>query len=162
MRDTLLANVGCLAVFQVAGNDARQLVWELGRDRLSEEDITSLPVHQCYVRATVGKERMPAFSMKVRKPEAGNPAVAERIRSEAEGYVTAAQDIAQKDSGLLQLVDKYREKLGNLKEVEKPPAADTKRGPTMPKSGGRRKVRTKREVSGKATVKEASEENDVQ
>ena len=33
MRDTLLANVGCLAVFQVAGNDARQLVWELGRDR---------------------------------------------------------------------------------------------------------------------------------
>ena len=26
MRDTLLANVGCLAVFQVAGNDARTLV----------------------------------------------------------------------------------------------------------------------------------------
>ena len=33
MRDTLLANVGCLAVFQVAGNDARQLVWELGNGR---------------------------------------------------------------------------------------------------------------------------------
>ena len=26
MRDTILANVGCLAVFQVAGNDARTLV----------------------------------------------------------------------------------------------------------------------------------------
>ena len=36
MRDTLLANVGCLAVFQVAGNDARQLVWELGKDRVTE------------------------------------------------------------------------------------------------------------------------------
>ena len=28
MRDTLLANVGCLAVFQVSGSDARHLVWE--------------------------------------------------------------------------------------------------------------------------------------
>ena len=62
MRDTLLANVGCLAVFQVAGSDARQLIWELGKDRVSEEDIVSLPVHHCYVRATVGKERMPTFS----------------------------------------------------------------------------------------------------
>ena len=39
MQDTLLANVGCLAVFQVAGNDARQLVWELDKDRVSEGDI---------------------------------------------------------------------------------------------------------------------------
>ena len=73
MRDTLLANVGCLAVFQVAGNDARTLVWELGKDRVTEDDITSLPVHHCYVRATVGTERMPAFSMMVRKPEDGDP-----------------------------------------------------------------------------------------
>ena len=35
MRDTILANVGCLAVFQVAGSDARQLVWELGKDRVT-------------------------------------------------------------------------------------------------------------------------------
>ena len=40
MRDTLLANVGCLAVFQVSGSDARQLVWELGKDRVTEDDIT--------------------------------------------------------------------------------------------------------------------------
>ena len=61
MRDTLLANVGCLAVFQVAGSDARHLVWELGKDRVTEEDIVSLPVHHCYVRATVGTERMDGF-----------------------------------------------------------------------------------------------------
>ena len=73
MRDTILANVGCLAVFQVAGSDARQLVWEMGRDRVSEEDIVSLDVHHCYVRATVGTERMPAFSMMVRRPEDGDP-----------------------------------------------------------------------------------------
>ena len=73
MRDTLLANVGCLAVFQVAGSDARHLVWELGKDRVTEEDIVSPPVHHCYVRATVGTERMDSFSMEVRKPEGGRP-----------------------------------------------------------------------------------------
>ena len=94
MRDTILANVGCLAVFQVAGGDARQLVWELGKERVSEDDITSLPVHHCYVRATVGTDRMPAFSMAVRKPESGDPERAVRIRAAASSYVTAAKDIA--------------------------------------------------------------------
>ena len=73
MRHSLLANVGCLAVFQVASSDARQLVGELGTDRVSQDDITSLPVHHCYVRATVGTERMPAFSMEVRKPLKATP-----------------------------------------------------------------------------------------
>ena len=73
MRDTILANVGCLAVFQVAGSDARQLVWELGKERVSEDDIVSLPVHHCYVRATVGTERMPAFSMMVQEARGRRP-----------------------------------------------------------------------------------------
>ena len=98
MRDTLLANVGCLAVFQVAGNDARQLVWELGKERVTEDDITSLPVHHCYVRATVGIERMPAFSMMVRKPEEGDPAVAAQIRSTASAYTLTAQDLEDSES----------------------------------------------------------------
>ena len=94
MRDTILANVGCLAVFQVAGSDARQLVWELGKDRVSEDDIVSLDVHHCYVRATVGTERMPAFSMMVRKPEDGDSAVAGRIRAATTGYTLPARDLA--------------------------------------------------------------------
>ena len=87
MRDTILANVGCLAVFQVAGSDARQLVWELGKDRVSEDDIVSLDVHHCYVRATVGTERMPSFSMMVLRPDAGDEAVAARIRADASAYL---------------------------------------------------------------------------
>ena len=94
MRDTILANVGCLAIFQVAGNDARQLVWELGKDRVSEDDIVSLDVHHRYVRATVGTERMPAFSMMVRKPEDGDPAVAARIRAAASAYTRSARDVS--------------------------------------------------------------------
>ena len=123
MRDTLLANVGCLAVFQVAGNDARQLVWELGKDRVSEDDIVSLDVHHCYVRATVGTERMPAFSMMVRKPEGGDPAVAERIRAAATAYTRSARDVsgisaAEAEGG--RKVSEYRRMLAETQNGAEP------------------------------------------
>ena len=120
MRDTLLANVGCLAVFQVAGSDARQLVWELGKDRVSEDDIVSLDVHHCYVRATVGKERMPAFSMMVRRPEDGDPAVAQRIRSAAAGYTLAATGVSglmEGDADGHRKVGEYRRMLAEMQQA---------------------------------------------
>ena len=116
MRDTLLANVGCLAVFQVAGNDARTLVWELGKDRVTEDDITSLPVHHCYVRATVGTERMPAFSMMVRKPETGDPAVAARIREAASAYTVSARQAAYGDAEGDLKVEEFRRGVEDLEE----------------------------------------------
>ncbi len=98
MRDTLLANVGCLCVFQVAGADARTLVWELGKERVTEDDITSLPVHNCYVRATVGIDRMPAFSMMVRKPEPGDAETADRIRQAASAYTVSHRQVDYGDA----------------------------------------------------------------
>ena len=116
MRDTLLANVGCLAVFQVAGNDARTLVWELGKDRVTEDDITSLPVHHCYVRATVGTERMPAFSMMVRKPEEGEPGVAARIREAVSSYTVSAQDISFTEAPDQKKVRDFRDRAAELQK----------------------------------------------
>ena len=116
MRDTLLANVGCLAVFQVAGNDARHLVWELGKDRVTEDDIVSLPVHHCYVRATVGTERMPAYSMMVRKPEKGDLAVAERIRQASVAYTVSAQQADYADAAGHGKVEEYRSGVQDLKD----------------------------------------------
>ena len=116
MRTTLLANVGCLAIFQVAGSDARQLVWELDRDRISEEDIVSLPVHHCYVRATVGSERMPAFSMEVLKPEEGDPDRAARIRAAAAGYVTPAGELGTAELESRKKVEQFHEGLQALDE----------------------------------------------
>ena len=115
MRDTLLANVGCLAVFQVAGADARTLVWELGKDRVSEDDITSLQVYHCYVRATVGTERMPAFSMMVRKPEPGDTEAAARIRASASSYTLSAQDVADGDAEAQKKVKELRDRAEALK-----------------------------------------------
>ena len=116
MRDTLLANVGCLAVFQVAGSDARQLVWELGKERVTEDDITSLPVHHCYVRATVGIERMPAFSMMVRKPEDGDPAVAAQIRSAASAYTLTAHDLEDSESTNQKKVRDFKDRAADLEK----------------------------------------------
>ena len=130
MRDTLLATVGCLAVFQVAGNDARTLVWELGKDRVSEDDIVSLPVHHCYVRATVGKERMPAFSMMVRKPEEGDPAVAARIRAAASAYTVPAPQIAYGDAEGDLKVEEFRRAAEDPKsdgEQQQKPEAEPER-----------------------------------
>ena len=116
MRDTLLANVGCLCVFQVAGSDARPLVWELGKERVTEDDIVSLPVHHCYVRATVGKERMPAFSMMVRKPEEGDPAVAAQIRSEASSYTLTARDLEDSESANRKKVRDFKDRAADLEK----------------------------------------------
>ena len=122
MQDTVLANVGCLAVFQVAGSDARHLVWELGKDRVSEDDIVSLPVHHCYVRATVGRERMPAFSMMVRKPEEGEPEVAAHIRAGAERYLTRYEEIASQQAEGRLRVEKYRKGVEEIGKGEKAPS----------------------------------------
>ena len=146
MRDTILANVGCLAVFQVAGNDARQLVWELGKDRVSEDDITSLPVHHCYVRATVGTERMPAFSMEVGKPERGDPERAARIRADAASYLTAAKDIAAGEVESDRRVEDFRKGLNDLKNRQQ----QTEEQDTPQTPGKKRKVRTRNTKPPKA------------
>ena len=49
LRETLFSNIGCLVAFQTSASDARYLTWELDRDQVTEEDLTSLPVHHCYV-----------------------------------------------------------------------------------------------------------------
>ena len=136
MRDTLLANVGCLAVFQVAGSDARQMVWELGKDRVSEEDIVSLPVHQCYVRATVGTERMPAFSMMVSKPEDGDPATADRIRAKAASYVTTEEEMAAQQAEARRRVEEFRTAVKEAREGEEPAKNETE-GRTQGPGAGR-------------------------
>ncbi len=149
MRDTILANVGCLAVFQVAGNDARTLVWELGKERVTEEDIVSLPVHHCYVRATVGKERMPAFSMMVRKPEPGDPAVASRIRAETSSYTTSARQADYAEVEGHRKVNEYQSAIEDLKDGKDPAPEPQEQAP-------RDTVRWKQTSKRKKTSKEVN------
>ncbi|MCY3571771.1 MAG: type IV secretion system DNA-binding domain-containing protein [Chloroflexi bacterium] len=121
MRHTLMANVGCLCVFQVSGEDARDLLWDLGRERVSEEDVVSQPVHHCYVRATVGTQRMPVFSMTVRKPEPGDPLRAARIREAASAYVTSAHELERQQTERQRAVTEFRERMEARREADKAP-----------------------------------------
>ena len=152
MRDTILANVGCLAVFQVAGNDARQLVWELGKERVVEDDITSLDVHHCYVRATVGTERMPAFSMVVRKPEDGNPAIADRIRAATEGYTVPARQADYANADGHRKVAEYRQ---GVEDLENEDDGGREKQPEAEQGSGRKDQRSRRKG---ASVNPAAEE----
>ena len=112
MQDTLLANVGSLAVFQVSAADARDLIGELDRERLGEEDLVSLPAHHCYVRATVDGQREPTYYLELRKPGPGDPAVAERIRAAMADYTTPAETLASQDAEAHRRVQDFRDKLG--------------------------------------------------
>ncbi len=141
MRDTILANVGCLAVFQAAGSDARQLVYELGRDRVSEEDIVSLPVHNCYVRTSMDGDRTSTFSIRVHRPEQGDPAIAERIRDEAASYLTGEQEIGALYEDAQARDDGYREMARTIRNTKA--ASDPAPGP----QGGGKKARNSRERS---------------
>ena len=161
MRDTLLANVGCLAVFQVSGSDARQLVWELGKDRVSEDDIVSLPVHHCYVRATVGTERMPAFSMMVRKPEQGAPDRATRIRNASSSYVTTEEEMATQQAEGRKRVEDFRKAYNAMKSGEGTPQ-DAVKGEVSQDPEERRDQRSKhnRPPTSAAEQETHSEGND--
>ena len=129
---------------------------ELGKDRVSEEDITSLPLHHCYVRATVGTERLPAFSMAVRRPERGNPYTAALIRATTAAYTTAVRDIAETDAGARKLVDRFHEGLAALKDGEVPP--ETEEPSAGPPDAERRKRRTKHHKADEASEEDGTDE----
>ena len=77
--------------------------------------MVSLPVHHCCVRAAVGTERMPAFSMMVRKPDDGVPVMADRIRAASSSYVTADEEIAAQQAEARKRVEDLRDGLDRLK-----------------------------------------------
>ena len=148
MQDTLLANVGCLAVFQVAASDARQLIGELDRERLDEEDLVSLPTHHCYVRATVDGLRQPTYSLGVREPEEGSPAAADRVLVRAEAYTTTAEVIASQYPEVDQMAREYRDELEREEEQQQeestPPPPSVGNGTAGQPGAKRKKPRTRR------------------
>ncbi len=142
MKHTLLANTGCLCVFQVSGADARELVWELGKERLSEEDLVGQPAHHCYVRASVGTQRLPAFSMTVRKPEPGDPELAQRIREAARAYTTNHEQLAAQQAERQRQVERFHQELAAAPEQTAAAAAEPKLKPKPKRVRSRRMERS--------------------
>ncbi|MDE2747237.1 MAG: type IV secretion system DNA-binding domain-containing protein, partial [Chloroflexota bacterium] len=153
MRHTLMANVGCLCVFQVSGEDARDLLWELGRERVSEEDVVSQPVHHCYVRATVGTQRMPVFSMTVRKPDPGDPLRAARIREAASAYVTSARELERQQAERQRAVTEFREQMEARHKADRT-AQQQQKKKQKPKTGRPEPKTRDRQHPGESTLAE--------
>ena len=100
------------------------LVWELGKERVTEDDITSLPVHHCYVRATVGIERMPAFSMMVQKARGRRPRRRRAASaSAASAYTLTEQQVtygdAEGDQKVRQEFQKKRQKTSRTAKAQR-------------------------------------------
>ena len=155
MRESLLANVGCLVVFQSAASAARELVWELDRDRVTEEDIVSLPSHHCYVRASVGGERLPTFSMELRKPGDGDPHMKHQIEAAASGYTTPGEVLAAREAQARLRVQAFREEMARLQEESEETPPDGGGNSTDPGKRRRPRTRRRREENTQADGEEA-------
>ena len=57
---------------------------------------------------------MATYSMKVRKPEGGDPAAAERVLAGTAAYATPAETIASQDAEAQRLVQEFRDKLEEM------------------------------------------------
>ena len=86
LEQSVLTNVGMLGVFNVSGDDAEDLALELGRDLVTPEDITSLPVHNSYVRLRGSGLDIDPFSVEFLPPGSADRAVAGAIRRRSARY----------------------------------------------------------------------------
>ncbi len=77
LRATVLANIDHLFAFHMAGEDAR-LLHEL--DGILEDDVTSLDDFQCYVKLSLGGQRLPVFSLTLDAPPRPDEELAQFVR----------------------------------------------------------------------------------
>jgi hypothetical protein len=82
LRATVLANIDHLFAFHMAGEDAR-LLHEL--DGIGEDDITSLDDFQCYVKLSLGGQRLPVFSLALDAPPLPDEQLAQFVRLRSRG-----------------------------------------------------------------------------
>ncbi len=149
LRETIFSNIGCLVSFQVSASDARYLTWELDRDQVTEEDLTSLPVHHCYVRATVGGDKLPTFSMALRPPYAGDTEAAEAVLQRVSEYTLSRSVVTTR---LEEEVEKYvRAFRRDVQGVETVPIDEGDVEDASPNGKGRRQRRSRRSHEPDAT-----------
>ena len=110
MRDSILANVAGMAVFQVNAIDAERLLPELRSPYLEEADVTGLPVHHCYMRMrSEGKVQAP-FTMEVLPPFAGDDLALKAIMEGTYGYSRdTTQVITESNADVEERVKKFRQ-----------------------------------------------------
>ena len=126
MRDSILANVAGMAVFQVNAIDAERLLPELRSPYLEEADVTGLPVHHCYMRMrSDGKVQAP-FMMEVLPPFAGDDLALKAIMEGIVGYSRdTTQVITESNADVEERVKKFRDDIAKRAGSGERDAADS-------------------------------------
>ncbi|MBV9354020.1 MAG: DUF87 domain-containing protein [Chloroflexi bacterium] len=75
LRATVFANLDGLFAFNCSAEDAKYLAPELG-GQVEPQDLLELGEHQCYVRMSHGRERLPTFWVALDPPPVSDPRLA--------------------------------------------------------------------------------------
>lgn len=112
MRDSILANVAGMAVFQVNAIDADRLLPELRSPYLEEADVTGLSVHHCYLRMRHDGDVVSPISTVVLPPFRGDNVVLTRVGESAVRYSRVTRDVRMEfNAGVEERVKGFRQQI---------------------------------------------------
>ncbi len=89
---TTLANIDTLAVFQTSGRDARELLWELGDERLKVSHIVNLPDHTCFLKTQRDGKPLPVMRVDLLDTPEGDGDTAWAVRERSYRYTVGAAE----------------------------------------------------------------------
>jgi hypothetical protein len=130
LRPAILSNIETLFVFQTSADDADVLRHELD-DEVTATDIINLADHSCYVKAQVGRDRLPVMHVETLPPQVGDRAIAEQVIGQMSRYARPVKVVEAERKAFL---DRWfgREINNTLREVQD--SADGARSGKTPKT----------------------------
>ncbi len=90
---TTLANVKQFFMFRLSAQDARIICRELGD--VTEEDMTNLETHSCYVKLVHERQQQPTFSLELEMPAFQDRSQVEVIRARSRRYTRPASEVEE-------------------------------------------------------------------
>ena len=116
LRPAILSNIETLFVFQTSADDADVLRHELD-DEVTATDIINLADHSCYVKAQVGRDRLPVMHIETLPPQTGDQTMAEQVIGQMSRY---ARPVKVVEAERKEFLDRWfgREINNTLREVQ--------------------------------------------
>lgn len=79
VRDAVFGNVGTKVAFRIGVEDAEYISKEFA-PVFSDYDLLNIPRYNAYIKLLIDNQNPPAFNIKTRKPEDGDPKIAAKIK----------------------------------------------------------------------------------
>jgi hypothetical protein len=115
LQATVFANLDGLFTFHTSAEDATYLVRELG-EAVDEQDLLELGEYQCYAKLSVGRERLPVFSVRLDPPPPGDPDLRDQLAAASAERFGRHRDAVERDLRSAQARTRLAP-LGNLQQA---------------------------------------------